>query len=387
MGRIIVFTGKGGVGKTSIAAITACKIAEEGKKVLIMSTDEAHSLSDSFNLKLTNEPTEISKSLFGMEIDVVKENEVIWGNLQGYLKDLVTAKSEETIESEELLVFPGFQELISLIKIKQFADENSFDVLIVDCAPTGETMSLLKFPDLFKTFMKKVFPMKRKAAKIAGPIVEKTIKIPMPDDETMNEIELLYDKIDGLHKLMLDKTRTSIRIVTTPEKIVVTEAKRSFSFLHLFNYNVDAIIVNKIFPESSIDGYFSIWKEKQNQGIKDIEDSFRGIPVFKMELMETELRGYNTLKKMGMVLFNNKHIEEVLFKEKIFEIIKEENKNVLAVYLPTVNKDELNLYQKGDELIISIKNERRNLVLPSRLQGQEITKAKYDNGRLNIYFV
>ena len=235
--------------------------------------------------------------------------------------------------------------------------------------------------------MKKVFPMKRKAAKIAGPIVEKTIKIPMPDDETMNEIELLYDKIDGLHKLMLDKTRTSIRIVTTPEKIVVTEAKRSFSFLHLFNYNVDAIIVNKIFPESSIDGYFSIWKEKQNQGIKDIEDSFRGIPVFKMELMETELRGYNTLKKMGMVLFNNKHIEEVLFKEKIFEIIKEENKNVLAVYLPTVNKDELNLYQKGDELIISIKNERRNLVLPSRLQGQEITKAKYDNGRLNIYFV
>lgn len=387
MGRIIVFTGKGGVGKTSIAAITACKIAEEGKKVLIMSTDEAHSLSDSFNLKLTNEPTEISKSLFGMEIDVVKENEVIWGNLQGYLKDLVTAKSEETIESEELLVFPGLQELISLIKIKQFADENSFDVLIVDCAPTGETMSLLKFPDLFKTFMKKVFPMKRKAAKIAGPIVEKTIKIPMPDDETMNEIELLYDKIDGLHKLMLDKTRTSIRIVTTPEKIVVTEAKRSFSFLHLFNYNVDAIIVNKIFPESSIDGYFSIWKEKQNQGIKDIEDSFRGIPVFKMELMETELRGYNTLKKMGMVLFNNKHIEEVLFKEKIFEIIKEENKNVLAVYLPTVNKDELNLYQKGDELIISIKNERRNLVLPSRLQGQEITKAKYDNGRLNIYFV
>lgn len=387
MGRIIVFTGKGGVGKTSIAAITACKIAEEGKKVLIMSTDEAHSLSDSFNLKLTNEPTEISKSLFGMEIDVVKENEVIWGNLQGYLKDLVTAKSEETIESEELLVFPGLQELISLIKIKQFADENSFDVLIVDCAPTGETMSLLKFPDLFKTFMKKVFPMKRKAAKIAGPIVEKTIKIPMPDDETMNEIELLYDKIDGLHKLMLDKTRTSIRIVTTPEKIVVTEAKRSFSFLHLFNYNVDAIIVNKIFPESSIDGYFSIWKEKQNQGIKDIEDSFRGIPVFKMELMETELRGYNTLNKMGMVLFNNKHIEEVLFKEKIFEIIKEENKNVLAVYLPTVNKDELNLYQKGDELIISIKNERRNLVLPSRLQGQEITKAKYDNGRLNIYFV
>ena len=144
MGRIIVFTGKGGVGKTSIAAITACKIAEEGKKVLIMSTDEAHSLSDSFNLKLTNEPTEISKSLFGMEIDVVKENEVIWGNLQGYLKDLVTAKSEETIESEELLVFPGLQELISLIKIKQFADENSFDVLIVDCAPTGETMSLLK---------------------------------------------------------------------------------------------------------------------------------------------------------------------------------------------------------------------------------------------------
>ena len=247
--RIILYTGKGGVGKTSIAAATACKIASIGKKVLIISTDAAHSLSDSFNVKLGNEAIEIEKNLYGMEIDTVSENEKIWGGVKDYIKQLLTIKSGETIESEELLVFPGFEELVSLIKIKEINDEGNYDVLIVDCAPTGETMSLLKFPDLFKWWMDKIFPVKRKGAKIAKPIVETTIKVPMPTEDVFDEIESLYKKIDDLYSIMQDKSKVSLRIVTTPEKIVVKEAKRNFSYLHLFNYNVDSIIINKTFPK------------------------------------------------------------------------------------------------------------------------------------------
>ena len=254
--RIILYTGKGGVGKTSVASATACQIARQGKKVLIMSTDQAHSLCDAFGVKLSNTPTKISDNLEAIEVDALIENEAIWGNIKGYIEKLMLLKTEKSIEVEELLVFPGFEDLISLLKIKQINDENNYDVLIVDCAPTGETMSLLKFPELFKWWMDKIFPMKRKAAKIAKPIVERTIKIPLPDDKTFDEIEILYNKIDELHELMLQKDKVSLRIVTTPEKIVIKEAKRNFSYLHLYDFNVDAIIVNKIISEEGGKGYF-----------------------------------------------------------------------------------------------------------------------------------
>jgi arsenite-activated ATPase ArsA len=384
--RIILYTGKGGVGKTSIAAATACKIAGEGKKVLIMSTDQAHSLSDSFDIKLSNEPVKIADNLYGMEIDTVIENEKTWGSLKGYIEKLMFLKSKETIESEELLVFPGFEELLSLIKIKEIYDEGKYEVLIVDCAPTGETMSLLKFPDLFKWWMEKIFPIKRKGAKIAKPIVEATMKIPIPTEETFDDIENLYSKLNELHSLMQNKEVVSIRIVTTPEKIVVKEAKRSFSYLHLFDYNVDGIIVNKIFPEVSLKGYFEGWKKIQGESIEDIMSSFKDIPVFKLELMEDELRRYEMLKKVANKIYGEAKPENVLFQDKIFTVKKEKNYHKLSIKMPFINKSELKLSQSGDEITIGVKNEKRSLILPTKLQSKEIIKAKYDDGNLNIYF-
>ena len=350
--RIILYTGKGGVGKTSIAAATACKIAGEGKKVLIMSTDQAHSLSDSFDIKLGNEPVKIADNLYGMEIDTVIENEKTWGNLKGYIEKLMFLKSKETIESEELLVFPGFEELLSLIKIKEIYDENKYDVLIVDCAPTGETMSLLKFPDLFKWWMEKIFPIKRKGAKLAKPIVEATIKIPLPTDDAFNDIENLYSKLNELHALMLNKDVVSIRIVTTPEKIVIKEAKRSFSYLHLFDYNVDGIIINKIFPEKSLNGYFEAWEKIQGESIEDINTSFKDLPVFKVELMDDELRRYEMLKRVADEIFGEVNPEKVLFQDKIFTVKKEKNYHKLSIKMPFINKNELKLSQSGDEITI-----------------------------------
>jgi len=385
--RIILYTGKGGVGKTSIAAATACKIAKEGKRVLVLSTDQAHSLRDSFDMKLSNEPLEICDNLYAMEIDSVLENEKIWGNVKGYIEKLMVLKADKTIENEELLVFPGFEELLSLIKIKDIYDEAKYDVLIVDCAPTGETMSLLKFPDLIKWWMEKLFPIKRKGAKLVKPIIEATLKIPVPGDEAFDEVERLYAKIDELHKLMLNKDIVSIRIVTTPEKIVVKEAKRSFCYLHLFDYNVDAIIINKIFSKASLNGYFEKWAAIQKESIKDIHDSFKGIPIFKLELLSDELRKYEKLKEVGDVIYGNVNPENVLFQDKIFTVEKEADGYNFGISMPFVDKKELKLSQKGDEITISIKNERRCFVLPIKLQSKEIIGAKYDEGKLNIHFV
>lgn len=384
--RIILYTGKGGVGKTSVAAATACKIAKEGKSVLVISTDKAHSLGDSFDIKLSNDPLKIEHNLYAMEIDAVIENEKAWGNIKGYMEKLMTLKSGKTIESEELLVFPGFEELLALIKIKEIYDEENYDVLIVDCAPTGETMSLLKFPDLFKWWMEKLFPIKRKGVKIAKPIVEATMKIPMPADDTFDEIERLYTKIHELHHLMLDKDIVSIRIVTTPEKIVLKEAKRSFSYLHLFDYNVDGIIINKIFSKDSLKGYFEGWANIQKESIEDLYDSFRGIPLFKLDLLRDELRKVEVLKKIGDRIYENINPADVLFYEKIFTIEMEKEGYKLSIKIPFVDKKELKLSQRGEEITISIKNERRCFILPTKLQSKELVSAKYEENKLNIYF-
>ncbi|MBP8032068.1 MAG: ArsA family ATPase, partial [Acetobacterium sp.] len=272
--RIILYTGKGGVGKTSVAAATAVKLAKDGKKVLIMSTDQAHSLSDSFGVKLANTPVKISDKLWGLEIDAILEGERAWGNMKNYMKELLTARAEGGIEAEELLVFPGLEELFSLFKITDIYEQNQYDVLIVDCAPTGETLSLLKFPEMFGNMIKTVLPMKKKAVKVAGPMVEKVMKIPMPEDNVFDDVEQLNEKLYQLQAIMTNKEILSIRIVTTPERIVIKEAKRNFTYLHLYNYNIDAVIVNKVYPPKALDGYFSKWINLQEEGLKEIRESF-----------------------------------------------------------------------------------------------------------------
>lgn len=384
--RILLYTGKGGVGKTSIAAATACKIAETGKRVLIMSTDQAHSLGDSFDRKLGNEPLEITEHLYAMEIDAVAESEHAWGNIKDYLKKLLTSRSGESIEAEELLVFPGFEELFSLFKILDIYKGGNYDVLIVDCAPTGETISLLKFPEMFGDLLGKIMPIKRKAIKVAGPLVEKTTKIPMPKETLFDEAEVLCSKIEQLQDLMSDKEIVSLRIVTTPEKIVVKEAKRNFAYLHMYDYNVDAIIVNKVYPKSSLAGYFNQWIENQQKSLEDIRQSFFGIPVFEMEFLKHELRTVERLKKAADMVYRDTDPGEVLAVQNIFVLEKVQDRYWLKIAIPFVDKQELELEQKGEELALTIKNERRNLLLPPKLREYEVAGAKYEEEMLKIEF-
>lgn len=384
--RIILYTGKGGVGKTSIAAATAVKLAKDGKKVLIMSTDQAHSLSDSFGVKLENTPVKIIDRLWGLEIDAILEGERAWGNMKNYLKELLTARAEGGIEAEELLVFPGLEELFSLFKITDIYEEGRYDVLIVDCAPTGETLSLLKFPEMFGNMIKTVLPMKKKAVKVAGPMVEKVMKIPMPEDNVFDDVEQLNQKLYQLQALMTNKEILSIRIVTTPERIVIKEAKRNFTYLHLYNYNIDAVIVNKVYPPKALDGYFRKWIDLQEEGLTEIRESFSEVPVFTLMLLNKELATPAILLEAAEQIFGETDPAAVLFRDTIFAVKKETDGYAFILNIPFAEKTDLDMGQKGNELMIQIKNEKRCFTLPDILRNKTVQSARYEAGKLLIKF-
>lgn len=384
--RIILYTGKGGVGKTSIAAASACQMAAAGKKVLLMSTDQAHSLGDSFDIEIGKEPEMVSENLYALEIDTVYESEKSWGNLKDYIKKMLTMRGSGGIELEELLVFPGMEELFSMFKILDVYEEGTYDVLLVDCAPTGETLSFLRYPERLSDFMEKVLPIKRKGVKVAEPAVERLMKIPMPDDKVFDDIEYIMDKMERLQTLLMDKDIVSLRIVTTPEKIVIKESKRNFTCLYLYNYNVDAIIVNRIYPEKAMEGYFDKWVIRQQEGLREIEESFSEVPRFYLELQKEEIRTIPILKNISKKIFNECDPAEILFREEIFIMKKDEEGAKLAILLPFADKEELNLRQERNELILSIKNETRRFSLPVEFHNMDIAGAKFADGYLTVTF-
>lgn len=322
--RVIFYTGKGGVGKTSVSAATACRLAAQGKKVLVMSTDQAHSLGDAFGMELTGEPLQIRENLYALEINVVSESEKAWGKLHGYLKELLTSHAQNGLEAEELLVFPGLEELFSLFKILEMSPNQRFDVIIIDCAPTGETLSLLKFPEQFGNLLHTVLPMKRQIVKVTGPAVEKVAKIPMPKDDVFEELTHLVDKLEHLQRLMNDRSVVSLRIVTTPEKIVVREAKHNFTCLHLYGYQVDAVIVNRIYPRHALEGYFHAWIAQQEESMKELKESFGEIPLFTLELQDHELQGTEALSEAAKLLYGEKNPMDIFFSDRIMETEKQD---------------------------------------------------------------
>lgn len=382
--RVIIYTGKGGVGKTSMAAATACKIAKSGKKVLVMSTDRAHSLGDSFDCKIDKEPTFLADNLYAMEIDTVYESEKSWGNLKDYFKQLLTMKGGSGIEAEELLVFPGLEELFSMFKILEVYESGKYDTIIVDCAPTGETLALLKYPERLSGMIKKVLPIKRAGVKSVGKVVETVMKIPMPKDRVFDDIEYLMDKMQHLQDLMLNKEVVSLRVVTTPENIVIREAKRNFTCLYLYHYNVDAIIINHIYPARAMEGYFNKWIKRQEEALREIKESFSEVPRFYVELQKQELRTLDLLGKVGDSVFGELDPDDVLFQKEIYSIDSE--KRCLKIYLPFAEKEELRLEQDKKELVVGVRNESRRFPIPVEFAQEEITGAKFEDGYLNINF-
>ncbi|KUO51100.1 MAG: arsenic-transporting ATPase [Desulfitibacter sp. BRH_c19] len=384
--RIILYTGKGGVGKTSVAAASAVKIANEGYKTLVVSTDPAHSLGDSFDLKLSAEPIEITENLWAQEIDSMHEVEKGWGQVQKYLTTLFTAKTVKDITTEELTVFPGMEDLLSLIRILKYYKEKTYDVIIIDCAPTGETLAFLSFPDMLRWWMDKLFPIKRKALKIFKPIAEPILGLPMPTDGVMGEIENIYNQLDEMRHILSDREITSVRVVVNPEKMVIKEAQRSFTYLNIYDFNVDAIIVNRVIPDDVSDEYFNIWKDTQKKYKEIIYDSFSPVPIYNAPLFEREVVGLQMLKRMGDTVFGEEDPASIKFNSRTQYVEKDGDEYLFTIHMPFTEKGDLSLNQKGDELIIKVGSIKRNIVLPRTLLNLSVVGAKFEDEVLKVRF-
>ena len=384
--RIILYTGKGGVGKTSIAAATAAKSAESGMKTLVVSTDPAHSLGDSLDMRLSNEPIEIAKNLWAQEIDAIHEVEEGWGKVQKYITELLTSKALKDITTQELTVFPGMEDLLSLMRILKYYKEGTFDVIIIDCAPTGETLALLSFPEMLRWWMEKLFPIKKKAIKVVGPVAEAILKIPMPSGQVLDEIDNMYYQLDEMKKILSDRDIASIRIVVNPEKMVIKEAQRSFTYLNIFDFNIDAVVVNRVIPENVTDNYFKVWKDIQKKYKTEIIESFTPIPIYYAPLFETEVVGMEMLNRMAAEVFKGENPVEIKYTGRAQKVEKDGEEYILIIDMPFVDKKDLSLNQKGDQLIVKAGSIKRNITLPRTILEMSIKKAKFEEEKLKIWF-
>lgn len=387
MGRIIIFTGKGGVGKTTTAAAHAVKAAEDGLRTLIVSTDMAHNLSDIFMKEIKEEPTEISNNLSALEIDPNHEMDIHYGSISEAFKKMIPFKSEENEEAmEDIVVFPGIEELFSLLKIKELYDQNLYDLIIVDCAPTGETLSLLKFPELLSWYMEKLFPIGKVAMKVLRPISKAALKIEMPDERAMNDIEKLYVKLGSLQSLLKDREVCSIRLVTIPEKMVVEESKRNYMYLNLYNFNVDGIYINRIIPEDIDNSFFDQWKQIQKNYLDEIASVFSNIPNYKIRWYEADINGIGGLERIVRDSLQDENIFKVL-KTRLNETFEKTEKGYrLDVYIPFADKKDFDLFESGTDIIIKIGNFKRNIPIPDVIRKYSISSAKMNDEVLSINF-
>ena len=334
--RIILFTGKGGVGKTCIAAATAVRTAEEGYRTLVMSTDQAHSLSDCFEMKLGGEITPVAPGLDALEVDMAKESRRAWGNLKEYLRQIISEKARGGIAAEEALLFPGLEELSSLLRILELCEEGGdpqsghvrqYDVLIVDCAPTGETLSLLRYPE------------------------PRATSVPKPRDAVFAELDVLVKRLCALREILCDRKRTSLRIVMTPEKIVIEEAARSYMWLSAFDFGVDAVMINRIWPDEALEGDFAPWKDIQKEHLEEIEARFPNQKKFFLQLQREEVRGMTMLRLSAEALYGKESGGEsdparIFCEEEAYTFRRDisDGSWCLLVRLPGAEKEEFQFY-------------------------------------------
>ncbi len=385
--RIILFTGKGGVGKTTIAAATAMRTAELGHKTLVFSTDAAHSLADAFGIELGNSPVKISENLWGQEINVLEEIAINWKTIQDYIASLIRSGGIDDILAEEMAVFPGLDELFGLLEIFKANQAGKYDCLIVDCAPTGQTLRLSSLPDVARWWMKKVFPVERKLAKTLRSMKKTTIlSIPIPQDEVYASIQRFLDNIGKLKGLLTDPKKTSFRLVLNPEKIVVEEAQRAYTYLNLYGYSVDCVIVNRVLPDTVTDSYFKNWHKTQDRELAKVERVFSPLPILKSQLMKSEILGTGSLVQLARVIYETDDPMKIYHDGNPQKIAAEGKDYIFALKLPFVKRDDLEVLKNEDQLTIRIGNYRREVILPSSLALLDIKNARFEANELKITF-
>jgi arsenite-transporting ATPase len=384
--RQILYTGKGGVGKTSIAAASAVRCAELGRRTVVLSTDAAHSLSDAMGVPLGPTPKLVRDNLEAVEIDVTHELREHWGGIQEFVVRFLRATGMGELAAEEFAILPGMEELFSLLRLQDLAASGRYDVAIIDCAPTGATVQMLGLPDAFRWYFEKLYPVERQLMKAVKPVAEKILEVPMPEDQVYAAVERLARRVAGMRESLSDARATSIRLVANPEKMVLRETQRAFSFLSLFGYPVDAVILNRVLPEAAGDGYLAEWREIQRGYLEEAAQVFPGVALRRARLFEREMVGLEALSEFARELYGDLDPGASFAEGSPLRFGEVDGHYELTVRLPGIDRGDLDLWVRGDELVIQVRNVRRHLLLPRRLEGLEIRKARFQGDVFSVVF-
>jgi arsenite-transporting ATPase len=388
--RIILYSGKGGVGKTSISAASGLEAARRGYKTLVMSVDPAHSLSDAFDLDkdlMDHEAgrlVSVAKNLWIQEVDVLEEISRHWSSVYAYVAALLNVSGLEQTLAEELAIFPGMEEVSSLLYVNQYVREKSFDVVILDCAPTGESLRFVSIPTTLEWYMSKIFKLERRVASVVRPMIHSFVGVPLPEEQYFKNLEELHRKLSGIDKLMADPKITTVRLVTNPEKVVLKETQRAFTYFCLYGLTVDAVIINRILPEAVSDQFFTAWKTTQERWIRRVEEFFNPVPVWRVPMFRDEVLGVERLKRLGRALYGSSDPAKRYFEQAPYSFRKVNGDYHLHLRLPFVQAEHVDLYKKLDELVIRVGGFKRHIALPQRVAHCEPDSARVKDGELVV---
>jgi arsenite-transporting ATPase len=384
--RVILYSGKGGVGKTSLSAATAVRAAQIGHRTLVVSTDSAHSLADALDRPVGGTPTSIAPRLDALEVDVNQELSEHWGVIHDWLTRFMTFKGVEETVAEELAILPGMDELFSLLKVKSFAETGAYDLVVIDCAPTGETVRMLAVPEILNFYFSRIFPIQRTVVRSVRPVAQRMTDMPIPTDDVFGALKALYQQMEGMGPLLQNPKSSSIRIVLNPERMVIKESQRLYTYLNLFGFSVDCVIANRVLPEEARSEYFDRWFDIQAGHLAEARQSFDPLPFLQARLFDREMVGVALLEEFGRHVFGESDPAAVLYAEKPVEVKKEGKGYALYIRLPFAEKDKIQVWTRGEELVVQVANQRRHILLPRTLVSRKLLGAAFADQRLRVGF-
>lgn len=384
--RIIIYTGKGGVGKTSVSAATAVRCAELGLRTIVLSTDTAHSLADSLQIELGPDPILVAPNLWAQEIDVRHSIDRYWGAFQSFLVMLFTRRGMDSVIAEEVTIIPGLEEGASLLWLNEYDASGQYDVLVMDAAPTAETLRLLTMPEAARWWIERLLPLGRAAASLLSPFARPFVG-QLPGRDAFDDVEALFDKLDEARALLADTSRSSIRLVVNAERMVIKETQRTYTYLNLYGYPTDAVVCNRLLPDEVKDPYFKAWKDAQQENLDLIQECFAPLPLLTAPLFDREMGGLDLLRELADSLFGDLDPTVRLYEGALHTIEQDSDGGyVMRVPLPFADRDKLDLYRASNELTLRVGAYRRNIALPHALWDADIRRARFVEGTLNLHF-
>ena len=386
--RLIIYTGKGGVGKTSTSAATAYRLSQLGYRTILMSTDSAHSLGDSLDMKFGTEITNVAKNLDVLEIDIIHEMKTKWSDIQQYISAFMLSQGMGEISAEEMAIMPGMEMVAALFYVNQFEQEGKYDVIVMDTAPTGETLRLLSFPDVTNWYLDKGFAMVKKLLGIARLTVGKIMDMPLPSNEVMDSVFDIKDNMERVKTILEDPKITTVRLVLNPEKMVIKETMRAYTYLCLYNKNVEALVVNRVLPEAAAEGgFFQDKLKEQEENMTLIHSAFDPMVIKTCEMMQTELRGLDKLNKMADMIYGDENPIMVYSDESPMSFDGSDGDYSLTLSMPFVDSRDVELFRiDAATLMVHVGSQKRNIMLPDVLKDAELSGADFKDNILIIRF-